>query len=745
VCVNRHHSHFTCNEERAVHISFVNLDSCHIVMMKTMKGIVNRLPITLGLLLLLLPMLLQHIIDITVVSALNPSWRSSSSKFWNEEERRFPNLLRLFPDSDEHDDPDVSLPTRTKTQTHTGAAHVRGGSSSNNKANKSNKVNKVLQGSKSTIASTMHYWSDAAKNLASTLTQPIRNIRKPTFLQSKATRRHNELLQRLQTTPIENVVIVPNSTVVPHEVLQIAAKRAGLLGRPLQTQAVQEVARSLQQWYERKGYVLHSMTGATLQVETKTAELSVQEPVSSTDPVSIIFCKEMVIDPDDGSLLTLKQYRHKLSSPSSSHNHKSVRKFHRTQKIDRSSLNTTFVPIPMGRTNPNRIATALGMRAGAPFCWNPDRWKGILRSGLFQRTIRATPERMADGSVQLQLVVQEAPARNLEYGLTKSLYTDSWEGEIDFHHRNLLGGGESLGVLVRRGTHDAEPSIRVRFRDDKFGTVPGGYDVELFSDFIGEHLEEKDGAEVEPNQNHEDYDYDELLDRKGVSMSIRSPLSSLPVANSGSATLERTSTKGGRHESVGSATLNLGPISSDLPLDARTSVFGKVTTGTRIGESSVSSSGFSSLLPFASMTATTRQIFPLSDLEAGPLVLALQHSATASTRHLPRHEANAHGVACKIRGYQGGSHSERVSNSLVGTTELRIPLKLPRGLEEASFVVFGDWCLASAGMNQKFKRRSSVGVSLRKTFQGLPIKYDISLTEDRKIGAFFGLGPDFQA
>ncbi|KAI2508615.1 hypothetical protein MHU86_5798 [Fragilaria crotonensis] len=675
------------------------------MMMKKTIDVSNGLPITLGL--LLLPMLLQQIIDITVVSALNPSWRSSSTKFWNDEERHFPNLLCLRLDTDQPVDPDLSVPTQTCTQTHTAAAQVRGGSSS---ANKTNRANKVLQGSKSTIASTMQYWSDAFNHFTSSLIQPIRNIRKPTFLQSKATRRHNELLERLQTTPIEHVTIVPNSTVVPNEVLQIAAKRAGLLGRPLQTQAVQDVARSLQQWYERKGYVLHSMTGATLQVETKTAELSVQEPISSTDPVAIVFCKEMVIDPDDGSLLTFKQYRNKMTDESKS------------------------------------VAAALGIRPGAPFCWNPERWRSIIRSGLFQTTIRATPERMADGSVQLQLVVQEAPARNLEYGLTKSLYTDSWEGEIDFHHRNLLGGGESLGVLVRRGTHDAEPSIRVRFRDDKFGTIPGGYDVEVFSDFIGEYLEEEDGVEVEVNQSNEDYDHDELLDRKGVSMSIRSPLSSLPVANSGSATLERTSTKGGRHESVGSATLNLGPISSDLPLDARTSVFGKVTTGTRIGESSTSSpSGLSSLLPFASLTATTRQIFPLSELAAGPLVLALQHSATASTRHLPRHEANAHGVACKIRGYQGGSRSERVSNSLVGTTELRIPLKLPRGLDEASVVVFGDWCLASAGMNQKFKRRSSVGVSLRKTFQGLPIKYDISLTEDRKIGAFFGLGPDFQA
>ena len=745
-------------------------------------------------------LLLLQIIGIAVSAhALNPSWRSTF-KFWNNNRsnnNEHSVSTWMLRKNGRHSDEETNHP---ESHWPSQAEQVRGGStnstststsSSTNKPNNKFNTNKVLQGSKSTIASTMQYWSDAIRHSTESLLRPIRNIITiPKSTTTTTTRREAELIRTLQTTPIERVVIVPNTTVIPAEVLQIAAKRAGLLGRPLSSQSVQEVARSLQQWYQRQGYILHSMTGATLQVETKTAELTVQEPVSSSIPVSIVFCKEMVIDPEDGSLLTFRQYRDKVYSNNYSNNNTTQqprRLRHGTAiKLDRSMLNTTFIPTTtsfsklndgsssagsagVGRTNPHRLATALGMRAGKPFCWHPERWNRIQSSGIFSKTIRTAPERMPDGTVQLQLAVQEAPARNLEYGITKSLYTDSWEGEIDFHHLNLLGGGESLGVLVRRGTHDAEPSIRVRFRDDKFGAVPGGYDVEVFSDFIGEHQsEEEQGVDdVEVNMGNVDYDHDELLDRKGISMSIRSPFSSLPVANSGSATLERTSTKGGRHESVGSATLNLGPVSSDLPMDARTSLFGKITTGTRIGESTsrgvdtgVSSLGLSPssslLLPFASVTATTRQIFPLSNLAAGPLVLALQHSATASTRHLPRHEANAHGVACKIRGYHqqkggGGGHSERVSNSLVGTTELRIPLKLPQRLgNEASVVLFGDWSLASssstgAGVNQMLKRRSSVGLSLRKNVQGLPIKYDISLTQDRKIGAFFGLGPDFQA
>ena len=679
------------------------------------------------LICLALLLLLQNI----CIGALTPQWRPSSTQFWHEEETFPQNLLDLHLPKEEGDTDAAPASFKLKFS-------IRGGSS------KGSSSNKIMQGSKSSIASTIDYWSNAFKDVTSSLTKPFLTIKTPSFFQSKDKRRQDELVQQLQTTPIEHVTIVPNTTLVPNEVLQIAAKRAGLIGRPLQTSAVQEVARSLKQWYERKGYVLHSMTGATLQVDTKTAELSVQEPVSSTQPVSIVYCKEMAIDPQDGSLLSFRQYRDKLSPKKSA--------FSKRQKLDRSSINTTFVPTETGRTNPNRIADALGLKAGEPFCWQAGRWNAILQSGLFKNTLRAAPERLTDGTVQLQLVVQEAAARNLEYGLSKSLYTDSWEGEIDFQHRNVLGGGESLGLLVRRGTHDAEPSVRIRFRDDKFGMSSAGYDVEVFSDYIGEQLEEGEVVDNTSSSSNEEYDHDELLDRKGASISIRNPFSMLQVPNSGSATLERTSTKGGRHESVGSVTMNLGPFARDLPLDARTSVFGKITTGSRVGESTSSSSSASSsswsLLPFASLTATTRQTFPLSTTEAGPLVLALQHSATVSSRHLPRHEANANGVACKIRGYHGGGRSsnkaERVSSSLVGTTELRIPVRLPR-VDDTSVVLFGDWCLSSVGVNQKFKKRSSVGISLRKQFQGLPIKYDISYNQDHKIGAFFGLGPDFQA
>lgn len=625
-------------------------------------------------------------------------------------------------------------------------------------------TNKAKPSSSSSLTeTTKEYWSNLFTKAANAITKPFRESailsgKKPSFLLSKEEKRQTELIDQLKNTPILHVKIASsnNSTVVPPQVVQIAAKRAGLLGKPLQTQAVQQVAQSLKSWYDRQGYILHSMTGATLQVDTQTAELAVQEPVSSSPPVELIYCREMVINSEDDSLLTIRQYRDQLAAAAATDTamtaEESVKgRFGRRRrpKFDRSKVNTTFIPTEKGgRTDPKRMADVLGLAAGKPFVWHPYKWK-VVSKRLFKRAIRATPQRMDDGTVQLQLVVQEAPARHLEYGLSKSLYTDSWEGEVDFQHQNLLGGGEALGITVRRGTHDAEPSVRLELENDHFGLLPRGYTVQLFSDYIGESLEVNgedggsdgvgitgrtvDGAIV-------DYDHDELLDRKGSSISIRSPFrATAPWIKTTTACLERTSTKGGRHESVGSTTLNLGPVSRTLPLDARTSVFGKVMTGTRLGE--MASKDKWSLLPFCSVQATTRQTFPLTNGER-PLVLALSHSATASTSHLPRHEANAHGVACKVRGYHGGgSHktSERVANSLIGTTELRIPV-----LHDASVVVFGDWCFSQAPSTKSMKRRSSVGIGLRKNVQGFPIKYDISYTKDHKIGAYFGLGPDFQ-
>lgn len=557
--------------------------------------------------------------------------------------------------------------------------------------------------------------------ISSALTKLFRPIKKPIIFQSSKERRKSQLEETLRKVPIKKVV-VRNSTVLPTEVVNIASKRAGLFGRPLERDAVEGLARSLKQWYERNGFVLNSVTGISVQVDTQTAELEVEEPVSYTDPVEIICCQEMVINPKDGSLMTMKQYQNTLPEGT---------------KIKKSDLNTTFKPkMSGGKTKPDRIASAMGLAAGKSFRWNAGTWSRIQKSGIFSKLLRVVPERMPDGTVQLQMFVEESQQRNLEYGVTKSEYTHGWGGEVDFSQRNLFGGGECLGVNIRKGTtRNGGASAKLQYLDEKFG-MPGGYDLQVFSDYIGETKGKSDAEDSTAfDENH--------FGRKGVSFNLlrNSILEKYGVPSTAGACLERISAKGGIYESVGSTTLSLGPISKQLPLAARSNIFGKLTAGARLTDTSLPESN-KQVLPFTSITATTRHTVPLAVLSKNtqPVILALQQAITISTSNIPRHEQKAHGVACAIRGY--GAENERIANALVGTTELRFPL--PR-LQDAKILLFGDWCASKAPGSSSFIRRASVGVGIRKNFQGVPLKYDISYSKDGKLKAFFGFGPDFEA
>jgi len=392
---------------------------------------------------------------------------------------------------------------------------------------------------------------------------------------------------------------------------------------------------------------------------------------------------------------------------------------------------------------------------------------------------------MNDGTAQLQVICQEPQPRNLEYGISKSLYTGSFEGELDFRHENLLGGGEKLGVSVSRGTKDPEPSVRIKYSDNKLG-LNGGFNINVFNDYIAvndsteskirndEVEEDEDKADtmsdnigVSSSSIHEDdktttgiagnsiCNEDTILCRKGTTVQFRNPLSTEIIEDSSlSISLERTSTRTGKHEFVGSTTLELTPMAKTLPLGGRTNFLTKTTIGTKLG---------SGLLPYSSATVITRQIFPLrsSDdfTESGELrqtaALAFEHSVMSSTRNLPRHEANAAGFAARVRGYSRSS-SEPICSYVVGTTEFRIPIKLPskKCVQDGSIVLFGDWKIAASrniqsdtgvrgGINKTTFYESSFGIGFRKKFQGIPLKYDVSLTQDKKLGAFFGLGGDF--
>lgn len=633
---------------------------------------------------------------------------------------------------------------------------TRGGSQQ--QQNQQLPVNDVVKGTQATLSATTSFWGQTFGRLIQGTKSGVAGVGEKVSkrFQSAEKRKEEELLQQLRSMPVQRVV-VKDSQVLPKEVIQIATRRSGLLGNPLRTERVQELAKTLQQWYNRQGYVLHSVTGATLETTTATAEIQVQEPVSSTKPVNIIFCKEMVVDPESGELISIRQFKDRNAVK---RNFGGLRE--RSIRDDLQKVNTTLIETS-GRTSPSRIAKALGLRPNRPFQWKANRWQSIVKSGIFSKVVRATPQPLSDGTVQLNIVAQEAPTRHLEYGLGKSLYTGSWEGELEFEHNNLLGGGEVAGLSVRRGTRDAEPSVRVRFSDDRFG-LEGGYDVEAFSDYIGETSEEEPGEftfrvadtkmmpkDVEAPSTASDQDA--LLSRRGATFRLRNPFNPEVIRNSMvSASIERTATRNGLNENIGSTTLKLGPFRRALPLDALSSIDTAVTTGTRVldfvsDDESTRRSPFE-LKPYASVTTTTRQIVPLLETRTTgkrPLILALQHSATVSSPNLPRHEAKANGVANNIRGAKSNS---RVSSAIRGTTEVRIPVDVPMlksSQQDASLVLFGDWLFATKDSRSTIFRKSTVGVGIRKSLQGLPLHCNLCLAGDGKIKTLFGLGRDFEA
>ncbi len=597
----------------------------------------------------------------------------------------------------------------------------------------------IIQGGKTVITRAITFWQSKFDGAVTSVRGRF---------QSKETKKKQELMEQLQTMPVRKVV-VPNSTVLPPDVVRTAINRAGLIGSPLKMDRVQDLARNLKRWYTRKGYILHSVTGASLDPETATATISVEEPFVSGLPCQIVFCKEMVKDEETGELLTLKKWREKKIKAME----RTSRGFGRFQSVDlkaeQQNLNTTLVTTS-GRTKASKIARALQLKPGKPFQWRDTRWSKIATSGIFSKIIKASPEPTTDGGVCLQVFAMEPPPRHLEYGIGKSVWTNSWEGEVDFDWRNIFGGGESVGVMVRRGTKDSSPSVRFRYGDDKFG-LEGGYDIEAFSDFLGDtghELKKKVIEDVDADEDESTFDSasDPLLSRRGTTIRVRNPISPSIISNSvASASLERTSTTTGRLENIGSATVTFGPIRRLLPMEAKSSVATTVTGGTRLtpkGDEGISFAG-QGLLPYSTASATTTQILPISfsssESNKTPITLALKHTLSMSTPNLPRHEARALGNSAQIR---GAAPDDIASSALKGTTELRLPVAAPK-IGSGSLVLFGDWFCVQKDSQNPFYSKSSIGVGLRKNIQGIPLKYDVCYSSEGKIKTMFGMGVDF--
>ena len=341
------------------------------------------------------------------------------------------------------------------------------------------------------------------------------------------------------------------------------------------------------------------------------------------------------------------------------------------------------------------------------------------------------------------------------------------EGELDFKHENILGGGESLGFSIRRGAKDPEPSVKIQLTDNKFGCT-GAYDAQLFSEYIAINDEDESSEEESNNDSSAEkcspsimtsatYHDDEVKSRRGFRLNFRSPVrKDILEQSSASTALERTSTRTGRHETIASGTMAFGPIKRYLPLGAKTSFFTSLTPGMRIGGEEDSSWR---LYPFSKQVSTIRQLFPLFS-ESSPFAndeyinLALETNCMASTKHLPRHEANAAGLAARVRGYSPSKNGP-LRTSLYGSAEIRIPVTIPfqkeRFKQDGKVVLFGDWMVGSKNefsvnsfhRPKNYDQKSSIGIGLRKSIQGIPLKYDISVNKDGKVGTFVGLGYDW--
>lgn len=565
----------------------------------------------------------------------------------------------------------------------------------------------------------------------------------PNKKQGRLTKEEKEA-KKLAATVVVKSVVAPNSTVLPPSALTDAGRQSGLVGGKFVPDTVQGCAARVDQWYRRAGYLANSVTGATLDADAGVAKLEVEEATVSSQPVDIVCVKEVAIDDKTGETMPISVMRRNLILDGGGDSDGSV------------SFNTTIVETK-SRTKPAALAAAMNLRPGEPFKFDPSRWNNRIESasggGIFSRVWNLAPVRTPDGGVQLRIVATEAPARNLEYGVTKSLYNDIWEGEVGFSHGNLFGSGERFDLMVRRGTREPHPSFNAKFTGNAL-TPESAFDIEAFNEYIGVTGHEGGASS-----------------RRGLTVRLPRLLSGMIR---GSASLEKTAarTAAGEHDHLIHSSFDIGPIYQKLPSGGRSSVQATANIGGKLDLSTMKK-GISSVLggttPYSSYAATSRQIFPLSSTSSPtnkpPITLALQHKATASTSELPLHEALAIGFAARVRGYSPKMNGP-LSSSVVGTAEIRIPVTLPANVlvNDGSVVVFSDWMAASrwtirdiknkvkskTGMSSasapllsKPMRKASAGIGLRSVLQGIPVKVDFTITDDGKVGANMALGPDF--
>ena len=647
---------------------------------------------------------------------------------------------------------------------------------------------------------------------------------------------------KLLSSTVVRSVSAPGSELLPPDDITQCAKESNLIGGTLTPETLELTANKINRLYLEHGYVMNCVTGATLvpssdekandgqgHVELKVREVKLARPSQRKSSLVHVRFVEKMNREDAGDKDNVISLPLKSSSDQSQSGHQTYR-------------------IVSGRTRPSKVAQMLNLVPGSHFCILPDLWSRLVaspgsvtiggggkhqQSPIFSAIHALRPLPTAEDSVELEIVATEnKPYTSLEYGITKALYSDQWEGELDLKHANLLGGGEVATMNVRKGKSRQQKndsgrknwkhlffsgpiSWRMSVKDDSLGSSHAGYDIEVFRDHVGVSGKVGDGkgdtdefkgrGEVEINQSKVNvYSNEEDCPlRNGVKMKLRLPQSNHPFA--------LPKAVSARFESVDPFTTNdcaqcMTSMSADFGYQktwkvstrpVRSTVSATATAGRKWNTGGKPEEFDDSRpLPYATGTITSQQIMPLSSEGESipPMDLEIRHVASASSRHLPRHEAVILGLSSRIRGYkynyqrspmkyqqqetnddeeksllrslkklvQGkGIEQYRppiaLSKAISGTIEVRIPferLVSSSIVGRGNVVLFGDWCFSQAqplpslvsqspgdgGFSAESFRHSSLGIGLRKVVQGIPLKLDACLTEHGTKGLFFGIG-----
>lgn len=601
-----------------------------------------------------------------------------------------------------------------------------------------------------------------------------------------------EMQQEILSSTKVTDVTAPTSELLPPEVITLSAEHAKLIGGALTPETLDLTAKSINNWYASQGYVMNSVTGATL-VPSKDdegqgrVELKVREAkMSKGKSVVIRFvepCREES-EEDEGV----------LDIPVSDGSSAATQQYQKYRTIS-------------GRTRPSKLAKMVGIAPGSHFRIVPKRWSRIISNpgGIFGQTnnggsnsailstvhaVRPVPQE--DGTISVEVIASEnKPFACVEYGVTKSLYSDQWEGEFDLKHVNAFGGGEVATLNIKKGRGSSIPSDRSGARDDHVGLerVMGGptsWRMSISDDSVGDA-----GYDLEVYRDHVGMSKSQASDkatsigRAGATMRLKLPRTVLPRAISASFEQIDATKKSATRMQSASMTMNVGPMHF-----LRSGVSAILTAGVRRDASNTAKAqpGYSTAQPYFKGTVTSQKIVPLcqSPFSGNKRIvdLALRHAASFSTKHLPRHEAIMLGLSSRVRGYKYNQASSgrnwtsflqfkdnekirppaAVASSICGNIELRLPFRpfsnvasenknvqSVSSMFEGSLVAFGDWAFTQAhselneGQAEGHIRQSCIGVGYRKVSQGIPLKVDAVITEHGTGGVYFGIGRDFSA